>query len=210
MKNSAETQLAFLVLLVCVTQRKNTRMRNAGSTASKYALLIYLCYETAPLNIERLHSAYSLLIPMLQCFSMAWFAAQFSSGPPDIPLIPGGDSLSQAFARLNWSAVGTADNQHIRLVHLLKSSSLGLRSTRNGIKRVWNRMKRRQPTKADAARPEAVDVSCHARDTCCKGASCIDCKLEWSFFNTSRTTLGLHFCSVFLAAAPYSRIRAVR
>lgn len=166
--------------------------------------------ETASLSIERLSSAYSLLIPILQCFSMAWFDAQFSSGPPDIPLIPGGDSLSQAFARLNWSAVGTADNQHILLVHLLKRSSLDLRSTRNGLKRVWNRMKRRQPTKADATRPEAVDVSWPSRDTCGKSASCVDCKLEWSFFSTSQTTLGLHFCYVFLAAAPYSRIRAVR
>lgn len=43
MKNSAKTKLAFLVLLVCVMQRKDTRMLNAGSTASKYALHIYLC-----------------------------------------------------------------------------------------------------------------------------------------------------------------------
>ncbi|CDJ35938.1 uncharacterized protein EMH_0002610 [Eimeria mitis] len=54
----------------------------------------------------------------------AWMSSlSFVAEPPEEFTFPGGSPLGQAYAKLNWSLIGTADNQHILAGDYLKQST---------------------------------------------------------------------------------------
>ncbi|CDJ48826.1 hypothetical protein, conserved [Eimeria brunetti] len=127
----------------------------ANVTERKACLKKYSLFLVHPLVRESISAA----SPQDYNDAENWLSSlTFSSGPPEEFTFPGGTPLGQAFAKLNWSLIGTADNQHIAAVNYLKRSVRVQRGVGSRLKRAWRRIRGRSSPKTETMKPNAESM----------------------------------------------------
>ncbi|CDI75482.1 hypothetical protein, conserved [Eimeria praecox] len=82
----------------------------------------------------------------------------FSRGPPEEFTFPGGSPLGKAFAKMNWSLIGTVDNQHIAAGNHLKRSIRERKGAGSRLRNLWRRIRRRPYPMTETMKPDAEAI----------------------------------------------------